>query len=477
MNSYSIELEETFEVSRSAASCFQYVTDLRTLAEWDRNITSSIRLDEGAIGLGARYDVTLKMGVSTTHMDYEITAYESPRRAVFIGKADGLLAVDTVTVESITEASSRVTWNAVITFEGIKGKIISRFEGYMERYGKKAIEGLKDALEDAYPTPRSSKLVRVADQLVLPGLWKFSKFGYQSASRSWNPVSADIRGRHMVITGATSGLGLASANYLASKGAHLTLVVRNKNKAEKVRADIIRTTENEAVELAFADLSLQRDTLALADELLSRGKAIDVLIHNAGALFNERIITDEGFEQSFSLLLLSPYILTEKLMPLMDQKGRSRVINVSSGGMYSQKIKPDDLQYERGKFDGAAAYARAKRGLVILTEYWASKYAHVGFFAMHPGWADTPGVEDALPGFYKVMKRVLRSAEEGADTINWLAMASELEDSSGSFFLDRQIHPVHMLPATRETDAEREDFLKRMEQLSLEAERVAVANS
>jgi NAD(P)-dependent dehydrogenase (short-subunit alcohol dehydrogenase family) len=173
---------------------------------------------------------------------------------------------------------------------------------------------------------------------------------------------------------------------------------------------------------------------------------------------------------------LSPYILTERLQPLLAKANGARVVNVSSGGMYTQKIHPDDLQTQRGSYSGAVAYARAKRGLMILTETWAERWADDGIVvnAMHPGWADTPGVEDSLKTFYRLTRRLLRSPEEGADTAVWLAAATEAGKVSGKFWLDREQHPSHIFRHTRETADERSQLLATLQEL-LESTRPAIA--
>ena len=149
--------------------------------------------------------------------------------------------------------------------------------------------------------------------------------------------------RHAVITGATSGIGLAAARQLAELGAELTLVVRDKNKAQQVVRELIEQTGNTRINIEFADMSLMKDVHALADRLLKAGKPVDILINNAGALFNPRQQTTEGLEQSFALLLLGPYILSERLHPLLAKSESARVVNVLSGGMYSQKIQVNDI--------------------------------------------------------------------------------------------------------------------------------------
>jgi len=338
----------------------------------------------------------------------------------------------------------------------------------MDRVGKSAMAGMKRALEDRFDPPRAAWGALLADKLVVPGMLGFTRFGYRSARRHWNPVSAYLRDRHIVITGATSGLGLATAEALAARGAELTLVARDAGKAKRVARDLGRRFGNERIHVEIAELSLLEDVRALAARLRKRGKAIDVLVNNAGALINPREETAEGLEKSFALLLLGPYLLVERLHPLLKkaarQHGVARVVNVLSGGMYTQKIHVDDLQSRKGTYSGSVAYARAKRGLMILTEEWARRWASDGIVvnAMHPGWADTPGVVGALPEFHRVTKRVLRTPQEGADTIVWLAAATEAGRVSGDFWLDRRPHAKHVLPATRETPAERRELLKAL---------------
>jgi dehydrogenase/reductase SDR family protein 12 len=209
------------------------------------------------------------------------------------------------------------------------------------------------------------------------------------------------------------------------------------------------------------------DVDKLVKRFIKQGKPIDVLINNAGALFNPRSETSEGLEQSFALLLLSPYRLTVGLKPLLLKSSEPRVINVVSGGMYSQRLDVDSLQNDSPTaYSGSVAYAREKRALMVLTQEWAKAWAEQGVVvnAMHPGWADTPGVKNSLPEFRKMTRSVLRSAEEGADTIVWLAVASEAGKVSGELFLDRKIRSPHLLKKTRETAPEREKLMEILEQ-------------
>ena len=140
------------------------------------------------------------------------------------------------------------------------------------------------------------------------------------------------------------------------------------------------------------------------------------------------------------------------------------MVFVSSGGMYSEALRVDDLQWLRRSYDGVAAYAQVKRAQVVLTEQWAAREPAVAFHAMHPGWADTPGVATALPAFYRLTRRFLRTPAEGADTIVWLAAVQPPPGPSGQFWLDRAPAPTPLLPGTADDPADRAALWTALEQ-------------
>lgn len=280
----------------------------------------------------------------------------------------------------------------------------------------------------------------------------FTNVGYKLHARDFEPIEADLTGKTIVITGATGGLGRAAAAELSRLGARLIVVSRTLSKLQDLRDSL----EGE-VDTIQADLGLMAEVRDVAGHLRTE-RRIDVLINNVGVLLPEREETEEGIEKTLAVDLAGHFLLTNLLVPKLVESAPSRVINVTSGGMYSERIQPDDLQFEEGTYTGTAAYARAKRGQVILTEMWAERLEGTGVtvHAMHPGWARTEGVAESLPTFNLVMKPFLRTPEQGSDTIVWLAAADEPGETSGRFWFDREEAPTHMIGSTRETNAERD---------------------
>jgi NAD(P)-dependent dehydrogenase (short-subunit alcohol dehydrogenase family) len=208
---------------------------------------------------------------------------------------------------------------------------------------------------------------------------------------------------------------------------------------------------------------------ACAERILGGGEPVHVLVHNAGVLPAERHETEEGLELTFATNVLGPHLLTRMLRKLLIESAPARVLYVSSGGMYARRLEVDDLQSREGEFDGRVAYARSKRAEVVLMERWAEELAGTGVVAhaMHPGWADTPGVETSIPAFRRVMRPLLRTPEQGADTIVWLAAAPEAAAVTGGFWCDRHTRTTHHpFTHTRETAAERERLWHALEALA-----------
>jgi NAD(P)-dependent dehydrogenase (short-subunit alcohol dehydrogenase family) len=259
------------------------------------------------------------------------------------------------------------------------------------------------------------------------------------------------------VTGATSGLGRAAAQSIATLGGHVCIVGRDPGRTERVRGEISAAACS-AVEADLADLSSLAETAAFAARFAASHDRLDVLVLNAGALTHEYTVTGEGNELTFATHVLSPFLLTRALRPLLEASAPSRVIVVASGGMYTEPLDVAALDPEPAAYDGTKAYARCKRAQVVLAEEWTRHLLDTGITvnAMHPGWADTPGLRTALPTFSRIVGPVLRTAEQGADTIVWLAAAPDAAHLRGKFLLDRRPRAKHRLRRTHRPDEARE---------------------
>jgi len=298
----------------------------------------------------------------------------------------------------------------------------------------------------------------VADAVLeVPVVTSFTRIGYECRKRldHWTPLDDyDMTGQVIVLTGATSGLGKAAANQLARCGAGLVVVGRNVERNESAVAEMIEATGNDAITHVAADLGDYEQVRALADAVLSEHDRVDILIHNAGALANDRHDAPDGTEATVASQVVGPFLLTSLLVERLADSAPSRVLTMSSGGMYSAGLTVSGLEMAAADYKGAEQYARAKRAQVALNEMWAERFGHLGihFHAMHPGWADTPGVDAALPTFSKLMGPLLRTADQGADTLVWLAAARTPLESNGLFWLDRRVRSTHKLRSTKRSD-------------------------
>ncbi|HSG80322.1 MAG TPA: SDR family NAD(P)-dependent oxidoreductase [Acidimicrobiia bacterium] len=292
----------------------------------------------------------------------------------------------------------------------------------------------------------------------------YTRVGSAIRRRAWECLPAEaLAGSTAVVTGSTRGIGRAAAEGMAALGARVVVVARNPMRVAAAVDEITASTGAD-VRGEVADLSLMAEVRALADRLMGAEPRIDLLVNNAGALFPERALTDEGIERTFALDLLGHYVLTEALVPRLVESAPARIINVTSGGMYTQRISTSDLEAERGAYDGRKQYARMKRGQVILSEEWAKRLEGTGVVvhAMHPGWVDTPGVESGIPLFHRVMKPLLRKVDDGADTIVWLGASDEAGATTGAFWHDRRERPTHRIDRTRETTEQRERLMAEL---------------
>jgi dehydrogenase/reductase SDR family member 12 len=301
---------------------------------------------------------------------------------------------------------------------------------------------------------------RAADTLLEASvIGSFSRIGLSVRSRLLPEFTSDHRppfaGKVAIVTGATSGLGRAAAIELARLGGTVHFLARDRVRAAGAQRQIAAAAGGAGhVSYGIGDLDDAGSVWDFAHEFLAAHDRLDVLIHAAGTIHREYGRSDAGIELTVAGQVIAPFLLTRLLLPPLMAAAPSRVIFVSSGGMYSQRLDPDLLQPRPAGYNGVTAYARVKRAQVALSREWAGRLAASGVacHAMHPGWADTPGLAAALPGFHRVMRPLLRSPEQGADTIVWLATADAARLGSGQFWHDRRPRSEYRLPWTRERD-------------------------
>lgn len=466
-----IRLKESILVERSLNYVFEYTSDFSHIQAWDPGVVSSVRVDQKKIGVGSQYDLVLKFGPFRPKMKYEIIEYVPFSRIVLKGVGESFTAMDTI-VFTKTAIGTQIDYQADIRFHRFGNLIEKLLFPVMKKTGEKAMAGLEQKLAGSRGLPNKAMWFKsgsglpdyLADHLIIPGMILFSRFGYALGKRFWSEPKGVLYGKKIVLTGGTSGIGKAAAFKLAEKKAFLTIIARNRVKAEQVRHEIVEKTGNPHIDVLIADLSLMHEIREVSETLKASKKNIDILINNAGALFNERKNTPEGLEQTFATDLLGVFLLTQYLKDALAASESPRIINVSSGGMYTQKIEVNDLENSQGQYNGAKAYARAKRGVVILTQIWAEQFKTHGIRvnAMHPGWVDTPGIERSLPGFHERVKRILRTPEQGADTIVWLATSKRAGQYTGLFWLDRRPHETIIFPGTCESAQERQILWEKL---------------
>ena len=230
--------------------------------------------------------------------------------------------------------------------------------------------------------------------------------------------SADLmHGKICVVTGATSGIGMVTAQVLARQGATLIVVARNAERGAATVSRIQQETGNSAVELMVADLSVQAQVRQLASEIQHRFARLDVLVNNAGAFFSRRQPSQDGLEMTFALNHLAYFLLTNLLLDSLKAADSARIVNVSSEAHRRAQLDFSDLQGQH-RYSGWRAYARSKLANILFTYELARRLAGTGIVtnALHPGFVATNfgrnnrGITAAL---FRILQLAAISPEEG----------------------------------------------------------------
>ena len=322
------------------------------------------------------------------------------------------------------------------------------------------------------PDPKPSSITQVipaalhkAFGFVLDGtvVFSFDRTGYARHARSFAEPApgglADGRalvGQVAVVTGANAGIGLETSRLLAAAGAEVWMVCRDPARG------VASVAKVPGARLVIADMSSRIDVRRLAAALPER---VDMLVHNAGALADKRVMTADGLETTFATHVVGPTMLTRFLGGRLGPS--SRVVWVSSGGMLTQRLRWGGQPWTGGRrFDGVVTYAQCKRMQLLIAEWLVESGGALSpcHATMHPGWVETAGVRTSLPTFHRLTRGILRSPVQGADTVVWLAAAYRGEN--GRFWFDRAPAKPYWFSWTRESSAERKAMLETVELLS-----------
>lgn len=248
-----------------------------------------------------------------------------------------------------------------------------------------------------------------------------------------------MKGKVCVVTGANSGIGRETVLALAGMGARVVMAVRDRERGEKARAEIVGETGSNEVDLMVCDVSLMSEVRRFAGEFTGNYDRLDVLINNAGAVFYKRQVTPESFERTLALNYLGPFLLTRELLPLLKSSVPSRVISLSSGLHKSGKVDFGDLQSEKD-YEGMRAYRSAKLMVLMFTYELARRLegSGVSVNAVQPGFAATNLGRNSgsrLQSFmFGMMRPFQASAKKAAETSVYLASSKEVEGVTGKCF-------------------------------------------
>jgi NAD(P)-dependent dehydrogenase (short-subunit alcohol dehydrogenase family) len=289
--------------------------------------------------------------------------------------------------------------------------------------------------------------------------------------------NGQMDGRTCMVTGATSGIGLATARVLAQGGATTVAVGRNREKGAAVVARIREETGNPAVEFMQADLSVQAEIRHLVKEFQSRCSRLDVLVNNAGGFFLRRQLSADGIEMTFALNYLSPFLLTNLLLDTLMTSTSARIVNVSSAVHKGARLSFEDLEGET-KYSGIGAYGQSKLAGLLFTYELARRLegtritvnaVHPGFVATNIGMSNVWMIKLVAP----LIRLVALSPEEGAQTSIYLASSPEVAGVTGKYFAKKE--SIDSSPASYDEAAAKRLWEISVEMTGLARERVKVS--
>jgi len=250
-----------------------------------------------------------------------------------------------------------------------------------------------------------------------------------------------MKGKVCLITGANSGIGKATALGLAKLDAHVVMLCRDKSRGEKALSDIITESGNESIDLLVADLSSQYSIRQSVKEFQVKFDKLNVLINNAGVNPRRRYETVDGFEKTFAINTLAPFLLTNLLLPTLKNSTPARIVNVASA-VQSKSINFDNLQFKK-HFRSWKAYSQSKTALILLTYEFARRLSNseITVNCLHPGAVKSNIIRDykgIIKLFTKLIFSFAKSPKKGAETVIYLASSPDVENISGKYFVDKK---------------------------------------
>ncbi|BBN09758.1 dehydrogenase/reductase SDR family member 12 [Marchantia polymorpha subsp. ruderalis] len=279
--------------------------------------------------------------------------------------------------------------------------------------------------------------------------WCSTRQGFLRKAKTFRKEDTDVNmtGKVCMVTGANQGIGYAIAQAFASRGAKVYMVCRNKERGEIAVSKIRSETDNKRVFLEVCDISSLQQIQTLTSRFNDTNQPLHVLVNNAGGLELTRRESEDGLELNFATNVAGMFRITELLQPALKKAAPDcRVISVSSSRMYLSSLSMS-LQFDdEGKFNPMEHYQQYKRLQVAITEYWAKIYGPqgIGFYSMHPGWVETEAVRRNNPKLYEKQRKFMRTPEQGADTVLWLALKPRSKLEQGGFFIDRSARAKHL---------------------------------
>ena len=252
----------------------------------------------------------------------------------------------------------------------------------------------------------------------------------------------DMRGKVCLVTGSTSGIGKATATGLARMGARVVVVGRDPTRGAEAVREIKAASSNDDIDLLLTDLSSQAAVRQLAEDVVATYPQLHVLVNNAFVFLADRRLTVDGLETIFAVNYLAPFLLTNLLLDLLKASVPSRIVNVAAPQL-GAKIHFDDLQGEQ-KFNPHRQNLQAKLALVMFTYTLAKRLEGTGVTvnSLNPGLVNTRSGGGGYPGFtgvaYRVLKPVMKNAEQGAETPIYLASSAEVDGVTGKFWHDKK---------------------------------------